>query len=169
MTRRRANPRLSKIHRNYTVDEVARLYEVHRNTVRQWLANGLPKVKDAERPVLILGAELAAFLTNRRAKRKRPCTPGEFFCMRCRAPRPAAGSMADYQPLTPSVGNLVALCAACQTTMYKRAKLTQLDVIGRLLEIRVSGEERHIDDSPQPSVNSDSSREALNHAKAQSS
>lgn len=158
MKRRRANPRLAKIHRNYTVEEVARLYQVHRNTVRQWLADGLPKVNDGERPVLILGSELFAFLARRRAKRKRPCGTAEFYCMRCRTPRPAAGSMADYQPLTPSTGNLVALCATCQTAMYKRVKLTQLDVVGRLLEIRVSGEERHIDDSQQLSVNSDSRR-----------
>ena len=40
----RPNPRLAKIHRSYTVDEIATLYGVHRNTVRAWIARGLATV-----------------------------------------------------------------------------------------------------------------------------
>ena len=71
MAQRLPNPRLAKIHRNYTVEEVARLYGVHRNTVRQWIKrDGLP-ICDDGRPVLILGGELAAFLTRKRTRNKR--------------------------------------------------------------------------------------------------
>jgi hypothetical protein len=31
------NYRLVKIHRNYTVEEIARLLKVHKNTVRGWI------------------------------------------------------------------------------------------------------------------------------------
>jgi hypothetical protein len=37
MGTRHPNPRLAKIHRNYTVEEVANVFGVHRNTVRQWI------------------------------------------------------------------------------------------------------------------------------------
>jgi len=34
---KRLNPNLAKIHRNYTVEEVALLFSVHKNTVRSWV------------------------------------------------------------------------------------------------------------------------------------
>ena len=61
MKTKRPNPRLVKIHRNYTVEEIACLFGIHKNTVRSWIKMGLP-VTDNCRPQLILGSELAAFL-----------------------------------------------------------------------------------------------------------
>ncbi len=89
MSKRHPNPRLAKIHRNYTVDEVAHLFGVHRNTVREWVKRGLPTT-DGKRPMLILGCDLVAFLGARRAKNKRTCQPGEIYCVRCRAPKAPA-------------------------------------------------------------------------------
>ena len=54
---KRLNPNLAKMHRNYTVEEVASLFGVHKNSVRAWIKAGLP-VCDARRPVLILGLDL---------------------------------------------------------------------------------------------------------------
>ena len=34
---KRLNPRRVKVHRSYTVEEVAKLFRVHKNTVRDWL------------------------------------------------------------------------------------------------------------------------------------
>lgn len=61
MATRHSNHRLAKLHRNYSVEEVAKLYGVHRNTVREWIKRGLP-TNDGKRPTLILGRDLAAFL-----------------------------------------------------------------------------------------------------------
>ena len=61
MGKRNPNPRLVKIHRNYTVEDVANLLGVHKNTVREWIKQGLPKIDD-KRPMLILGCDLFAFL-----------------------------------------------------------------------------------------------------------
>ena len=72
MPTRLPNPRRAKIHRSYTVEEVARLYSLHRNTVRQWIKNGLA-VCDEQRPALILGSELRAHLVRKRTANKRPC------------------------------------------------------------------------------------------------
>ena len=65
MAKRHPNHRLVKIHRNYTVEEVASLLGVHRNTVREWVKRGLATI-DRKRPMLIHGRDLAAFLQARR-------------------------------------------------------------------------------------------------------
>jgi hypothetical protein len=96
MSKRHPNPRLAKIHRNYTVEEIANLFGVHKNSVRNWVKGGLP-TSDDRRPMLILGRDLVAFLHARRVKNKRPCQPGEIYCMRCRAAQRPAGDMAEYQ------------------------------------------------------------------------
>ena len=77
MSKRHPNPRLAKIHRNYTVEEVAVVFGVHRNTVREWVKRGL-STNDSRRPMLILGADLRAFLSARRMKNKQTCQPGEI-------------------------------------------------------------------------------------------
>jgi transposase len=41
---KRPNPNLAKIHRNYTLEEVANLFSVHKNTVRLWVKGGLATV-----------------------------------------------------------------------------------------------------------------------------
>jgi hypothetical protein len=154
MRKRHPNPRLAKIHRNYTVEEVAQLFDVHRNTVREWVKRGLP-TNDGKRPMLILGRELCAFLTVRRAKNKRPCQPGEIYCVRCRAPSAPAGEMVDYVPLTATLGNLVAICSACETLMYRRVSLARLEQVRGNLEITMPQALEHIGESAQPTVNSD--------------
>ena len=108
---RHPNHRLVKTHRTYTVEEIASLFHVHRNTVREWVKRGLPTCDD-RRPMLILGPELAAFLQARRLKNRQTCSPGELYCVRCRAPRVPAGNMADYQPKTASLGNLIGICSS---------------------------------------------------------
>jgi hypothetical protein len=134
MRKRHPNHRLVKKHRNYTVDEVARLFGIHKNTVRSWVKSGL-QTCDYKRPTLILGTQLAAFLTARRKARKRPCQPGELYCFRCRAPRTPAGMMADYQPINEKVGNLTALCPECESTMNQCISLSTLEVIRAKLDI----------------------------------
>lgn len=121
----RPNPRLAKIHRSYTVEEIAKLYGVHRNTVRAWIGCGLPTI-DQRRPVLVLGSDLANFLMGRRAKNMRPCGPGEIYCVRCRVPRAPAGGAVRYHPLTPTQGNLVGLCGCCGAGLNRRVSLAKL-------------------------------------------
>ena len=96
MRRRHPNHRLVKIHRSYTVDEVAALLSIHKHTVREWIKGGLPTCDD-RRPTLILGPDLIAFVQARRVKNKRKCSPGQLYCFKCRAPRNPAGMFAEYR------------------------------------------------------------------------
>ena len=141
--RKRANPRLVKLYRTYTVEEVARLFNKHRNTVRIWVKEGLPTV-DAGKPMLILGRDLVAFLNARRERNRRPCGPGQMYCMRCRVPRVPAGSMADFRPITASLGNLIGLCPVCERWMNRRVSMSKLAEVARGLDVRLSEAQEHI-------------------------
>lgn len=154
MAQRLPNPRRVKIHRSYTVEEIARLYGLHRNTVRQWIKHGLP-VCDDQRPRLILGSALRAYLTAKREKNKRPCKPGELYCVRCRIPQAPALGMADYLPLTPTSGNLMGICPCCDALMHRRVSLAKLATVCGELQVMQTQARRHIDESDKPSVNSD--------------
>ncbi len=134
MATRHPNHRLAKIHRNYTVDEVARLFSVHRNTVREWIKRGLPII-DRVRPTLILGIDLASFLNKRRLQGKQPCGPGELYCVRCRRPRLPAERMAEYKPVTDTLGNLIALCPDCHGVMNRRTSIAKLALLRPFMDI----------------------------------
>ncbi len=132
MAKRHPNHRLVKIHRNYTVEEVARLFRVHRETVRRWVKRGLPTI-DRKRPMLIHGRDLAAFLQARRLKNKQTCQPGEMYCVRCRVPRTPAGDIAEYRASTGVLGSLIGICPCCECLMYRRVNPAKLDQVrGRL-------------------------------------
>ena len=136
------------------MEETARIFTCHRNTVRSWLGQGLPAIDD-RRPLLIRGADLRAFLTERRAKRKRPSGPGEIYCVRCRVPRRPAGDVADYQALTAGMGNLIAICSTCEALMYRRVNLARLDEIRGEVAVTLPQALPRISESDEPSVNSD--------------
>ena len=51
---KRYNPNKCKKNRNYTINDVSQLYDVHKKTVSVWFKNGLRKI-DNQRPYLILG------------------------------------------------------------------------------------------------------------------
>ena len=133
--RRPPNPRSIKVHRNYTVDEAARVLGVCRGTVRRWIRGGLPALSD-RRPILILGADLIDFLNARSQPRSR-CGFGELYCVKCRAPRTAAGCMADFIPLTPRSGNLQAICETCGTLMHRAVSHRQLKSFEAILDVSI--------------------------------
>lgn len=157
MRKRHPNHRRVKIHRNYTVEDVARLFGVHKNTVRAWVKAGLPTC-DTRRPILILGRELADYLKTRRTKNKRPCQAGEMYCVRCREPKHPAGSMVEYLPITERLGNLMGICPDCEGMMFRRASRAKLAPIERKLDITFAEAERQVSKRECPSVNSDFSK-----------
>lgn len=166
MTTRRPNHRFAKIHRNYTVEEIAKRFGVHRNTVREWVKRGLPTT-DGKRPMLILGSDLRDFLQLQRLKNKRPCKPGELYCVRCRVPKNPAGDMADYQPLTDCLGSLVGICPTCEAMMYRRINVTKLKQVCGKLAVTMPKERLPLDESDELFVNSDLREAVADHDNAQ--
>ena len=150
----RFNPRLAKIHRNYTVEEIAFLYNVHKNTAREWIKQGLP-VLDKKRPLLVLGKDLRQFLENKRSKHKKTCKEGEIYCVRCREPRQPAGRTASYRALSETQGNLIGSCPVCGIVIYRRVSLAGLTIACGDLTVKMSEGLEHIEDRDNPSQNCD--------------
>ncbi len=149
---RRPNWRAIKTHRNYTADEAARALGVAKVTVRRWIKDkGLPAITD-RRPHLILGSDLIAY-GKARKRPKQKCGPGELYCVRCRAPRTAAGGLAEFIPLTPLSGNLRAICAACETLMHRRVSLRQLPEWEAILDVTGTEAERRLTEGDAPCPN----------------
>jgi hypothetical protein len=162
MAMRHPNHRLVKIHRTYEVDEIATLFSMHRNTVRHWIKDGLETL-DQRRPILVQGATLVDFLKQRRVRNKRPCQPGQIYCLRCREPRrPVCGEVL-YQAITGDRGRLVGLCPDCGTRLFRGVSKAKLTASLGSLELRFTEAQGHIGNSPQPSLNCDFNKEPKTH------
>jgi excisionase family DNA binding protein len=150
---RRFNYRRVKIHRNYTITEAATLLGAHKHTVSRWIAAGLPTTDD-KRPLLIHGGDLRAFMKVR-ASHKQTCRPGEFYCLRCRAPRRPAGEMVDYIPKTASRGLLRGICPTCETLIYRATTLRAIVQNGDGLDVALQLAEQRLGDPFSPFSNVD--------------
>jgi hypothetical protein len=164
---KRVNPRRVKLHRNYTVEEAAMVLKVHKNTVRGWLKSGLETV-DGRRPILILGRTLAVFLHARRRHVRQPCKPGQFYCLRCRAPKRPASEKVVYVAITAGTGNLRATCSECGARMCRRVSWHKIAASAGELAVALPQGQQRIEDTASPSLNSDLRREPDAYANAQS-
>jgi Helix-turn-helix domain len=151
---KRLNPNLAKIHRNYTVEEVANLFSVHKNTVRLWVKDGLA-TNDDKRPLLILGSDLKSYLQLKRQKNKRQCQVHEIYCVRCRLPQLPAEKMVDYESINSRSGRLIGLCPTCGGIINKFFSIDKLEQIKDKLDITLPNALKHINESVNPPVNSD--------------
>ena len=154
MKKRHPNHRLVKIHRNYSVEDIANLFGIHKNTVRNWVKAGLA-TSDDKRPMLILGHDLTAFLQARRVKNKQTCKPGEIYCVGCRAPKFPEGDMVEYSPVTEKIGTLIAICPDCDSIMNRHVSLIRIWEVCGNMDISFPKELRHIVERTKPTVNSD--------------
>ena len=148
---RRYNCRRVKIHRNYAVEEIAKLLRVHKQTVLRWIATGLTLI-EPKRPFLIHGTDLRAYLLARQPK-KQPCKPSEIYCVRCREPREPAGRMAEYAPRSASYGRLSGICPSCDSMMYRSYKCAALGAIKDKLAITFKDADRRLVDTSVRSRN----------------
>ena len=154
MIRRNRRPdwRRIKTLRSYTVVEAATTLQVHRNAIRHWIKKGGLLASTDRRPHLIHGADLVAFLKERRAARLRRCGPGQFFCLKCRKPQPPAGNMVDYHPITASRGTLVGMCPACSTLMRRFTSRARLAVVAGHFDIQVTDLQPSLMDTSMPAL-----------------
>ncbi len=157
MGARRINPNFFKLNRSYTRGEIAKRANVHKNTVRNWMRNGLEAIA-GKRPLLFAGSIIRAFLQQRNAKQRCRCEPGEFYCFGCRTARtPAAGSL-ECHSLGPKSGMLRATCQSCGTAMYRRVTLAEANAVARRLPANFAQPQQRLEESGSPPSNCDSER-----------
>jgi hypothetical protein len=149
---RRYDSRRVKIHRSYSVAEIEKLLDVHKNTVLRWTRLGLNPI-ERKRPLLIHGSDLRAFL-NAHKPRKQPCRAGELYCVKCRAPKRPACDMVDYVPRSPTVGAIQGLCPTCESIIYRVVKRANLDTVCAGLNISHRDAQERLSDTPDPSLHS---------------
>jgi hypothetical protein len=153
--RRHPNPRRLKIHRSYTVEQLSASLKVHKNTLRRWAKEGLRRIDD-RRPTMFRGIDAADFLQDRRQAAKRPCQPGELYCLKCRAPKIPAGLVADLKIKSAAIGCLEAICPTCGRMLYRRVNPAMIDAVRGNLEITVRQAKERIVEPTAPSLNGDS-------------
>ncbi|MEM7701609.1 MAG: helix-turn-helix domain-containing protein [Pseudomonadota bacterium] len=149
---KRINPRLAKLHRSYSVTELAKVLGVHKRTVREWIKKGLPLV-DGAKPALILGSEFQAWWGNQRKAKKRPCKPGQMYCLKCRAPKAPALAMVEYAATNAATGNLKALCETCGTLMHQRIRLSRIPARMPGMDVQITQAPSSIVELAHPSLN----------------
>jgi hypothetical protein len=155
MGSRHPNPRLAKIHRSYSVIEMARLFRVHKNTIRNWFKLGLESI-DGQRPTVTRGEEIRRFLTERRARGKQACGPGRIYCLPCRAPKVPALKMAECEATSDTTGVLRGICPDCNRMIYRRVNPQKLDAVRGDLDVTLTQARPRIEGTPKPIVNCDS-------------
>ncbi len=143
------NPNLVKIHRNYTYEELAEVFGIHKNTVAQWVKDGLPCLKE-QRPFLVLGVDAKNFLQARRKYGKRTCKHNEFYCLRCKKPVKPAENFVEYVAISPTKDRLMALCECCEGVVNKFVAYARLDEYEAIFDLDKPIGLEHIKDTDSP-------------------
>ena len=159
MAKRRVNPNVVKLNRNYDTTELATCCGVHKNTVLNWREAGLEPI-DSSKPILFHGSAVREFLRQRNAKRKQPCGPGRLYCFRCRKPRRPALGFVEYVAVTARLGNLKACCDACGTVMHRNVCPADLEAKMPGLEVQFADRQLRLIGKPSTSLNCDPERQA---------
>ena len=119
--------------------------------------------QEVSRFPLVHGQDLVEFLKARRAARRRPCGPGEIYCVRCQKPRSPADNHAIYQEITPTGGNLIGICPVCALRIFRRVNLAKFATAAGHLHVSSREAQQHISESPKPSVNCDFRQDVADH------
>lgn len=137
------------------MEELSRLFKVHKNTVRSWVKQGLMPI-DGQRPTVVQGLEARRFLTERRARAKQTCGPGRIYCLPCRAPKIPAVNMAECIQTGDTTGTLQGICPDCDRMIYRRVNPQKLEAVRGDLDITITQARPRIEERARPNVNCDS-------------
>jgi hypothetical protein len=108
----RHNPRKAKSHRVYSDADVRALYDVCRNTIRNWIKVGLRPI-DGLPPRLFTGAELNRFHADRAAAARRKPVDSEIYCIACGSQQAMSGRTVRLSSVSGVAGYLHWTCPGC--------------------------------------------------------
>ena len=151
--KRTYNHRLVKATETYSVHDIAELFNISRNTALNWIKSGLPVI-DKQKPFLVHGSALIAFIKKMQHDRKKPCQPHEIYCCKCRQARAAKDGLVEIILLNSSKLSVKGFCAVCGTVLNRIGAITKLAEYQRIFPTATLGNS-HIKDTTTPSVNCD--------------
>lgn len=149
---KKPSPHRVKRHREYTPFEAAEALDLHRQTVIRWIRHHGLVADTSAKPWLIRGADLKAFLAERRQAGRTRLAVGEIYCLPCRKAQIPAERMAEFQLQTGSGGQLSGICPDCARMMYRRTRRSELEAIRAVLDVTVRQPVARIVGATPPSV-----------------
>jgi len=132
---------------SYTTGEIAEMCGVTTGTVLRWIKIGLQRIDDSF-PFQVYGEDLFSFLNKEQKSRKRPCTPNEFYCCKCRVPQRPAGQIVTIAKVNAHMATLRAHCEVCTAQTYKFVASRNLGFFLNLFKPETTSQQ----DLPQSSV-----------------
>lgn len=148
------NHNLVKINRSYSFEELAAVFGVHKNTIANWVKDGLPCLKE-RRPFLIMGVDARAFLKAQRGEKKQRCNANEFYCMRCKVPTKPAENLVEFLPISATKGRLMGFCSRCECVVNKFVGSANLERYADIFDLIKPTVVEHIKDYGNPLLNCD--------------
>jgi hypothetical protein len=124
--KRTYNVRLIRRDLSYSISDIAELFAIYPQAVRQWIKAGLETIDD-RRPFLIHGSELIRFLGERQSRRKQHCRPEQFFCCRCRVPKRPRDGLVTIRILNQCQLCLVGRCEGCGSSINRVGSVRHLE------------------------------------------
>lgn len=103
----------------YTYDEAGQTVQAHPGTIRQWVKKEGLRLLSSEKPNLILGSDLKAFLINKKAKRCVIVPPGQVYCMKCKTPQEPKPTSVEFVVTESGAMRLKASCTSCGRKLSK--------------------------------------------------
>lgn len=117
-----------KKHFVYSVEGLMKLYSVCRNTISNWIAEGLQPSEEAI-PYVFNGSEVRRFHESKRLENKRKLRKGEFKCFKCKnRVFPDPGSL-ERIPSKNGFSSLWAECPICTGVIIKQVNEIDCDKI----------------------------------------
>ena len=119
---------------SYSIDDVARLYNIHPQTVLKWIRQGLHK-NDNKKPILIHGSILKSFLAKLNVKGKVNTKFEEMFCFHCKQSHSPYRRELFLKQENNKVLTGIGVCPKHKKTINKKFKFNDYSVIKKFYKL----------------------------------
>lgn len=129
----RRNVNRPRLHRSYTMRELADTLGVHVRTVQGWHSEGMPAIDEQDRPLLFLGGTVRTFLKKRLNKRRTTLGSDEIYCLRCASGVTPTAQTVSVEVTDRRLGRcsrqliIRATCPKCGGTVVRFASLQSIN------------------------------------------
>ena len=148
-------PGSAKIHRSYSVEEIARLFNVHKNTVRSWLQAG-PGGHRRPAPDRGPWEAIRRFLSRAPGAREAGLRPGRIYCLPAARPKVPAGKWPTAWQTGDTTGTLRGICPDCDRMIYRTVNPQKIAAVRGDLDVTLTQARARIEETAKPNVNCDS-------------